>query len=288
MKTGNANQRFLSDYRVPTLLGALVWVSLILHPRDMWDGTIVSFAASSKNYSGIERLTSDADLQTIYFLFRSEFFLADFFHTKFIVIDRIIVGIAVLIICVYIKKFIEERCQLEAKWSSMAMSIFLTFPIWHILTSSTQTFYLIFTAMGLVGIHLVFGRGFKLNLVGFITLVISFEMNSLMMFVPVLAVIYQLTEFDSKAFLCRIFRPFLVSTLAVIYWIVSHAISSPSGQYLGYNKIVNPFSLNGWKVIEAGVSSYSSFAILPIISISALICILVFFWRPTGTEPSEF
>jgi hypothetical protein len=248
---------------------------MVLHPRDMWDGTIVSYASMTKDFQGIQRLTSDTNLHTVYYLFRAEFFLAELFHIRFILVDRFVVGIALLIICICLKKFIEERCLLEQKWSSLSLVIFLTFPIWHILTSSTPTFYMVFTSMGMVGVFLFYKQTPSAIFLGAILMVMSFEMNSLIMFVPVLVAIFEITEIRSKKFARRLARPFSICLIAIVYWFVTHEISRPMGQYVGYNKLINPFSIAGWKVIGAGISTYSSFFVLPMIAILILVSILI-------------
>lgn len=270
-------RRNLVTYKIPVVLGTTIWMTMILHPRDMWDGTIVSYASLSNNFKGIQRLTSDTSLQSVYYLFRSEFFLADLFHIKFMVVDRIIVGIALLTISMCIRDFIEKRCLLEAKWSSLSLSVFLTFPIWHILTSSTQTFYLVFTSVGMAGLFLIYKQKLKTTLVGLVLLLISFEMNSLIMFIPILAVVFELTETTSRKTLLKFARPFSILSLAAVYWLISRRISIPKGEYVGYNKIVSPFSIEGWTLIKAGMSNYSSFFILPTIGVSVLVCILILF-----------
>jgi hypothetical protein len=277
-------QSNLKTYRVPWILGTAIWLSMFLHPRDMWDGTIVSYASLTGNFQGIQRLTSDTNLHTVYYLFRGEFFLAELLHIRFIWVDRFVVGVTLLIICFCLTKFIEERCLLEQKWSSLSLVIFLTFPIWHILTSSTQTFYMVLTSMGMAGVFLFYKQNPRAIILGAVLIVLSFEMNSLIMFVPVLVAIFEITELKSKSFIGRLARPLTVFLIAIIYWVATRKFSVPTGLYVGYNKMINPFSIEGWKVIENGISTYSSFFILPAIALSILVLSLILFRTVRGGD----
>ena len=277
MKMIKTCRRIFVTYKTPAILGTTIWMLMFLHPRDMWDGTIVSYASLTNDLQGIERLTSDTSLHSVYYLFRTEIFLADFFHIKFMLVDRFVVGMALVTICLCIRDFVENRCLLEAKWSSLSLSIFLTFPIWHILTSSTQTFYLVFTSMGMAGIFLIYKQKLKTTLVGLVLLLISFEMSSLIMFIPILAVVFELTETTSRKTPLRLARPFFVFSLATVYWFASRKISMPRGEYVGYNKIVSPLSIEGWTMIKSGMANYSSFLLLPSIGVSILVCTLILF-----------
>ena len=84
---------------IPLLLGIAIWGSLLVARLDMWDGLIVTYAYETKNYAGIERLSNDTHLNTVYFLIRGEFAVADFLRTSYLRVDRFVVGLAFFLIC---------------------------------------------------------------------------------------------------------------------------------------------------------------------------------------------
>ena len=88
---------------IPLLLGIAIWVSLFIARLDMWDGLIVTYASETKNYAGIERLSNDTHLNTVYFLVRGEFAVANFLRTSYLRVDRVVVGLAFFLICFCVK-----------------------------------------------------------------------------------------------------------------------------------------------------------------------------------------
>jgi len=262
---------------VPCTLGFMLFAILILARSDMWDGTIISYASATGQFHGIRRLTADTDLDSVLILFRFEIFIAKFLHISFLLVDRIVLAAAVVGICSLLHRMVRVQFHLSEQWSAFAMVLFLTFPVWHILASSTQTFYFVLLALGMLGVDLVYRGKRILMLLGFIVLLISFEMNSMLTFAPALALVFEATQQDKRTIPRRLVGPFGITVLGAAYWVTSRGLSQPSGHYANYNVIINPFSVNGWMVIKAGFENYSTFALLPLLGIAVLTCLVTFF-----------
>lgn len=269
---------------IPLLLGIAIWVSLFIARLDMWDGLIVTYASETKNYAGIERLSNDTHLNTVYFLVRGEFAVANFLRTSYLRVDRVVVGLAFFLICFCVKKIVKDRIKFSKEWSGFAVCAVLTFPVWHVLASTTQTFYVVFTSLCLFGVHLIYKNNPYWIMLGTIFLLISYEMNSAILFAPVLAALYEATEVKTKSFFWKLSKPLLIFTSGGLYWIISNSIDIPSGQYVQYNKLINPLSMEGWQVIKAGFFEFSSFLILPSLGISALVAVTLLFGKSTEGE----
>lgn len=269
---------------VPLLLGITIWVSLFVARLDMWDGLIVTYASETRNYAGIERLSNDTHLNTVYFLIRGEFAVASVLRISYMRVDRVVVGLALFLICFCTKKIVRDRIKLSKEWAGFAVCALLTFPIWHVLASTTQTFYVVFTSLCMLGVHLIYKNNPYWILPGIILLLISYEMNSAILFAPVLAALYQATEIKTKSFFWNMSKPLLVLTSGCTYWIISNSIDTPTGQYVQYNKLVNPLSMEGWQVIKAGFFEFSSFLILPSLGLSALVAVVLLFRKSSEDE----
>ena len=116
--------------------------------------------------------------------------------------------------------------------------------------------------------HLVFKKFWYSYIFGFLLILVSFEMNSLLMFAPVLAVLYAWTDESNNTAKKSFLLPVVTGMFSIGYWTISRSLSVPSGQYVGYNKMVQPFTSAGWGVIKQGFSDYSTFFVLPLIGIS--------------------
>lgn len=277
---------FQSIPRIPFLVGVFFWSTLAPKEINLWDGVIVSYAFQSGEYNGIRMQLMDADLESVYYLLRSEFWIAKFLHLSFELVDHFLMGISMTIICVCIHKIVTKRFLVSSSWSNFTICTFLTFPIWHVLASTTQTFYVFLLSLCMWGIDLIFRDSKHVIASGFILIMISFEMSSLLMFAPILAVVYSWTDKSNKTKTRGFLLPSLVGVLGFMYMGISRTLSVPSGQYIGYNKLVNPLSRQGWDAVKLGVSNYSSFFIIPVIGIS-VICVAAtaFRYKHTPAAP---
>ena len=269
---------------IPLLLGIAIWGSLLVARLDMWDGLIVTYAYETKNYAGIERLSNDTHLNTVYFLIRGEFAVADFLRTSYLRVDRFVVGLAFFLICFCVKNIARDRLKFSKEWSGFAVCAVLTFPIWHVLASTTQTFYVVFTSLCLCGVHLIYKHNPYWIVLGIIMLLISYEMNSAILFAPVLAALYEATEVKTKTIFWKLSKPLVILISGSLYWIMSNIIDTPSGQYVQYNKLVNPLSMEGWQVTKAGFFEFSSFLLLPSLGISILVVVNLLFGKSNEGE----
>jgi len=139
----------------------------------------------------------------------------------------------------------------------------------------------------MTGIHLVYKEIKYLRICGFLLIVISFEMNSLLLFAPVLALLYSWTDNPNGNFRKTLILPVFICALSIGYLAISRSLTVPSGQYVGYNKMVKPFTLEGWRVLKQGISDYSTFLILPMIGISITCAVATLFrskfnWYDSG------
>ena len=270
-------RRLLTLPRVPLAAGMFVWVCLVLRKLNLWDGVIMSYAFETGRYSGIKMQLMDADLESVYYLIRSEFMIANLLRTSFELVDRFLLLLSMSVICICLYNIMRLRFLLSSFWSKYALCIFLTFPVWHVLASTTQTFYIFFLASCMTGMHLVYKDSKYLRICGCLLIVISFEMNSLLLFTPALALLYSWTENPNGKFKKTITLPVFILLLSTGYWAISRSLTVPSGQYVGYNKMVQPFTLEGWRVLKQGISDYSTFLILPMIGISITCAAAVLF-----------
>lgn len=279
----NFIRRMLTSHLiVPLTLGVLLFLALALARSDMWDGVIVDYASLTNHFRGIRRLTADTDLDSVLILFRFEIFIAKLLHVNFLLIDRIVLAIAFFQICSLLYRIVLMRFGLSERWSHFTIVLFLTFPVWHILTSSTQTFYFVLLALGMTGVDFLY-RGKKSSiLMALITLIMCFEMNSMILFAPALALVFEATQKEMLSVSRRLLKPFGIAILGIVYWIVSRSLSQPSGLYGDYNTIINPFSAIGWQVLKSGFTNYASFAILPLIGITSFTCFVILF--ASGTQ----
>jgi TM2 domain-containing membrane protein YozV len=267
----------LTHLFAPLTAGLSLFLALAFARTDMWDAAIINYTIKIASWGGLRRLTADADLDSGFVFGRTQGFLTQIFRLRFLLIDRFVLGIAMLAISCLLYHISKVRFHMSARWSAFGVLLFLTFPSWHILASSTQTYYFVSLALTMFGVHRIYlGKG-RTALLGLLLLLMSFDMNSMILFAPALAIIYEATQNDTTSVLKRLSRPFGIALLGIVYWAVSRSLSQPSGLYAGYNQMVDPFSLDGWRVLKTGFTAYSTFAILPLLGLAILACLVILF-----------
>ena len=259
----------------PIIAGFSLFLALIFARTDMWDAAIINYAIKTGEWGGFRRLAADADLDSGFFFGRLEGLLSQIFHVNFLLIDRVVLGISTLVITYLLFYISNVRFDMSPRWSAFGLLLFISFPSWHVLASSTQTYYFVSLALTMCGVHLIYRDKRHLALLGGMALLMSFDMNSLILFAPALALVYEATRNVTVSIAKRCIRPFVVVFLGITYWIISRTLSQPSGLYTGYNKMVNPFSLDGWRVLKTGFTTYSAFAILPILGMAIFTCLVI-------------
>jgi hypothetical protein len=261
----------------PIITGFSLFLALIFARTDMWDASIINYAIKIKEWGGLRRLSADADLDSGFVFGRIEGLLAQILQVNFLIVDRVVLGVAIIVISYLLFHISHIRFHMSPRWSAFGLLLFVSFPSWHVLASSTQTYYFVSLALTMCGVHLIY-RGKKyLALLGLTALLMSFDMNSLILFAPALALTYEATQNNTDSIIKRCVRPFGIAFLGIVYWMVSRTLSQPSGLYAGYNKMVNPLSLDGWRVLKMGFTTYSTFAILPILGMTILACLVILF-----------
>lgn len=233
----------------------------------MWDGVIPSYASETGKFSGVRRLTADTDLDSVYVLFRLESFVGKLVHLSFYRVDRLILGLAMMSIAMLIAHVSKHFFEMSDVAAVSSVLIWLTWPTSHVLVSSTQTFYVVFIAFGMGG-AVLFLRARRLHsTIGLALILLSFEMSSMLMFVPVL-VLFLEARCQSRPRPKGITRPVLVAGVSVIYFAFSRFVSKPSGFYVGYNTILNPLVTGNWVQIKSSLGEFASFAVLPSIAVA--------------------
>ena len=265
----------LNHLFAPITAGLSLFLALALARSDMWDATINNYAVRTASWGGLRRLTADADLDSGFVFARTEGLLSQIFRVNFLLVDRFVLAIAMLVISYLLFHISKVRFHMSPRWSAFGVLLFVSFPSWHILASSTQTYYFASLALTMFGVHVIYRGKRSLALLGLLPLLMSFDMNSMILFAPALAIIYEATQIGTTSILKRLSRAFGIALLGLGYWTVSRSLSQPSGLYAGYNQMVDPFSLDGWRVLKTGFTTYSTFAILPLLGIAILACLVI-------------
>lgn len=259
----------LAPQALPYLLASFfVVIPLLVARRDMWDGTLISYGMETGDHSGIRSwlFTSGWELQ--YWLLASERLVADVAGVSFRTVNLSLTVIAFLLLVRQTTLLARRELKLPTWWAAFAASFVAVFPVWSVLLSSVMTIHLLCLSLSLLGVRLLHSRGRVTQAVGLGLVGASFQLNSLLVFAPVLSYVLDVWTSNRRS---KRWMPSpatsLALGLAVAYFAFQRAFNPPTGLYAGYNAIVNPLSSGGGRALVVNLAGYATFLALPALAL---------------------
>ena len=207
---------------------------------DMWDSVLIEYAFLTNNFSGIKQMAFDSGWIFQYHQIILTKFLSSIFsiHYRFVNLIYIIIS---GILCINEIKFITKNIfKVREKFANIGLLIFSVFPIWHIFLSTILSYHFTLMTFGLLSVRLILLSKNKLTTFGgYLILIITYNLNSLMLFLPVLSYVYDIGFSDKKK---PSLNTIIILIIAILEYIVYKYLSPPRGLYNGYN-ILN-FNIN--------------------------------------------
>ena len=238
---------------------------------NLWDGTIIDYAFTTKNLSGItswfQETSSDFQLIILYLIFFLEKityipheFLFDFFTI-----------ITLILFSFECKKYSEIIFGFGNKWSNLCAIFVICFPVWHSLVAFNLGLYLICYYLALLGYRFFVSKKLFIKIFGILLILFSFSQKSNFSFVIGLCLAHNLMLFFNGQKLKKYSLPFII-ILCISSYFIYNFFFPPYGLYEIYNT-VKFFELSLSNTIE-NILNYLSFFIyylwIPIIYILTL------------------
>jgi hypothetical protein len=262
---------------IKLLPSILIFILLITIPMlklntDMWDGTSISYANDINNYKGIYIYFFESNWFLQYPLSLGIIKLSHLFNLEYKDFNAIFVLIVMIIILNETKKFAIKIFNFNNHEIYLLLNVLITFPVWGVLLSSIMTFHLLCMCLGLIAVRMIHSDKTMLKILGFILLLISFNYQSLLLFLPVLSSFYDQNNSSKKSNIFISINTVWMFILAIFFYITFSIFFPPNGTYKNYNSI-SLFSLTGIKYAIFSIIGYGTY-FLPLL----LIIIFLFFF----------
>lgn len=217
-----------------------VTIPMLYLPRDMWDGTIIEYASLKYDFSGLKSYFMESNWFLQYPLSVAIIEISKILDMSYKNLNALVVFILMLIFLRETLLLAERQFRLSKLNSYFTIALVATFSTWGVLLSSIMTLHLACMAIGLLSVRMIHNKNLMPTSIGLIALVISLNLQSLLVFLPVLSFIYDLSERNQvrHSWLVKPTKQtVLIFFTCVIYFTVIRLFFPPTGLYENYNSI---------------------------------------------------
>ncbi len=248
----------LTKKLLPYLIFSGICSLMVLKSKvDMWDSSIIEYGLITNDLTGIKIMSFESGWIFQYYWVLIINNIANLFFIKYKIANLIIIIGFSIIILSEIKYIGYNIFKIDKKILNAGLLFFSTFPIWDIFLSSIISYHFSFMALGFLSVRLIYSSKYTLiKILGWILLTISFNLNSLMLFLPTLGFVYDKNYHNKKYISLTTIMIFLIG---LSEYIIYKLIYPPTGVYLGYNKI----KFDIYVFIKSALINFTNF--LPII-----------------------
>ena len=177
----------LNDNYFIYIILIFVFIPLNYIPQ-LWDGVSISYGYETGNLSGIEiSLTEVGRYMHIIFIYFINFLKQYTSLPAEIFLDNLTV-IFLVLFCIEVKKYSELFFNLENKWSNLSALFAAIFPVWHTLVAFDLGTYLSAFYFLLFGYRNFIKKKITNSIIGYIFIILSFEIQSNLSFIIGLAI----------------------------------------------------------------------------------------------------
>jgi hypothetical protein len=257
------------------LFSIVVILPLFLMPHDMWDGSIIEYASQIKDLSGIKVWFFESGWFLQYFFHKSMIDIAENFGISYNNINTLFVAFFMYLILRETFKFGFTQIKLTSNAAIYASVLTATFSGWSFLFSSVMTYHLACLAIGMLSVRLIHEKRLIYILLGFVLLIPSFTLSSLLVFLPIYSYVYDVA-FKFNSFKLLSYRLSLKTTLiffiGLSYFAFIGNLFPSFGLYDDYNQLVlTSLSYKNIYLMIIGLVHYFTF-LIP----TALVVTLIF------------
>lgn len=258
--------------RSVNLAVALTLIVLIaphwLFTRDFADGAVVSFARSIGNTDGLFAWLKDSNWLLAIAFYKLVFVLSDLGGVGYLVLTKCAVSMLLIVLYLECALWARDVFKLPSNQASLAALLCVASPSLYTLVNSTAAVNLLCICLVFVGHRLYWNGKISVRWVGLVVLVLSFQVNSNMVFALALE-IARLWLFKPQRKQRWIW--FLILFVAAVFAYFSIRVLSPPQQFfVQYNQLLNPLNAQDFQRIIRVIIMFLTWGIIPLAAVCAV------------------
>lgn len=223
--------------KIYPLIFTILTVPFFAFTRDIWDGVIISEAAYVNNLEPIKYWLFSSSWHLQYYQIYLFKVLSNATSLSYYYVNYIFIFSSFLLFFFEVKRFCLTNLEMSLKETICSCLVIALFPIWSSTMSSVMTYHLISFVISLTSVRLVFTRNNPSCLIGYILYGCSLGLNSLLVFIPFLAYMYDLKNAEWKKFIVPSKKTWTLLALGLLYYFVDKSLLPASGPFLFYNEV---------------------------------------------------
>lgn len=252
-----------------TLIGLLVpGIPMMFFRYDIWDGAIIDYNLQVNKIESLRTwfFTSGWELQ--YYLIKFQYLLSEWLNVSSRSVILTISLVALIILSNEIYLLSKNIIRLPDRYAIFSSVLFLLQPTWNVLVSSVMNIHIVCLSLGMIGSRLLLDVKKQKKIVGASFVIIAFQLNSMLLFIPTLILVVKLIEaLHTKSHTTHKREFFITLAMAITYFCLQRIFNPNEGAYSNYNNFAIPNSVQAMSFYLRDILHFSSFLIFPFLAI---------------------
>jgi hypothetical protein len=239
-----------------------------LFTRDFADGAVVSFARQLDNANGLFAWLRDSNWFVAIAFYKIVFAFSDLTGLGYLVLTKLALSCLLFVLYLECALWARDVFKLPSDQASLAALLCVASPSLYTLVNSTAAVNLLCICLAFSGHRLYWSGKLSVRLVGLLVLVMSFQVNSNMVFALALEMI-RLWLFKPQRKQRLVW--FLVLFVAAVFAYFSIRVLSPPQQFfVQYNQLLNPFNTQDFLRMIKVILMFLTWGIIPLAAACAV------------------
>lgn len=256
----------LRGWTWPVLGIAVYWIPLYLLQQDMYDGVPLAFAFQHKVYEGFRQWQLGSAWHLAYGFHMTLFALAEWLDVSRMLLVKLALLMAFIGLFFQYRWYLRELFGLdgdEAQAVAFLASLFISPQIY---AASLGAMLPALILAGLAGYRLLRSRDPVRAVPGFLLVVVSFQLNSMLVFMPALHVGFMLARRRIERRELVLLAALLVA--GIVFFLGRKFVFPPSGPYATYNAIRLPTDWESMRPVLRAALMFLTWLVIPLTALA--------------------
>lgn len=256
------------QHRFRILMWALQLLMLLLTigplwlvTRDMFDGAPAAYAGLIANSDGLYKWLSDANWQVAIYVYKFVFFLVAALDLPYWLVFKLFLTGILLGLLFEFKRLIADLFGLQDSSARLLALLCLASPSLYTLVSSAIVMIIFCIWLAFIGHRLFWSSSVWVRLIGLVLMAVSFQLNSSMVFMLALDVVYLYRFAGQRKQRFAWFALLFLSALSV--YVTMRALAPPHGIFIEYNRLLNPLNAVDLQRMVRALLMFMTWGLIP-------------------------